>query len=67
MNCGTLEVMRQNEYWEQKAKKEEEERNFKISFFKEKWKILFLGYAGLLVLNVFALVKLNKKQNYDQK
>lgn len=67
MNCGTLEVIRQNAYWEQKAKKEEEGRNFKISFFKEKWKLLFLGYAGLVILNVVTLVKLNKNQNYNQK
>lgn len=67
MNCGTLEVIRQNADWEQKAKKEEEERNFKISFFKEKWKLLFLGYAGLVILNVVTLVKLNKNQNYNQK
>ena len=67
MNCGTLEVMRRNAYWEQKAKKEEEEREFKISFFKEKWKLLFLGYFGLVFLNILALVKFNKNQNYNQK
>jgi hypothetical protein len=67
MNCGTGELMRQHAYWEQKAIKEEEDRNFKISFFKEKWKLLFLGYAGLVFLNMFTLVKFNKNQNYNQK
>lgn len=67
MNCGTMEVMRQNAYWNQKAKKEEEERNFRISFFNEKWKLLFLGYVGIVFLNIFTLVKLNKNQNYNQK
>lgn len=67
MNCGTIEVMRQQAYWEQKAKKEEEERNFNVSFFKEKLKLLFPGYVGLVFLNIFTLVKFNKNQNYNQK
>lgn len=67
MNCGTMEVMRQNAYWDHKAKKEEEEHNFRISFFKEKWKLIFLGYVGLVFLNIFLLVKFNKNQNYNQK
>lgn len=60
MNCGTGDLMRQQVYWEQKAKKEEEEYNFQVSFFKQKATILFSGYLALVLLNIFALVKFNK-------
>lgn len=60
MNCGTGEIMRQQAYWEQKAKKEEEIINFQASFFKQKWGLLFIGYFGLVLLNIFTLVKFNK-------
>ncbi|MBE8728022.1 hypothetical protein [Flavobacterium hungaricum] len=29
--------------------------------------ILFLGYLGIVLINIFALVKFNKKENYNQK
>ncbi|MCP2029463.1 hypothetical protein L1276_004650 [Flavobacterium sp. HSC-32F16] len=61
MNCGTMEVMKQQAYWEQKNRKEEETRVFQVSFFAQKWKLIFCAYAGLIFLNIFALVKLNKR------
>jgi len=61
MNCGTMEVMRQQAYWEEKNRKEEEVRVFQVSFLKQQW-IIFLGYLGLVLLNIFALVKFNKNE-----
>jgi hypothetical protein len=60
MDCGTLEIMRRKAYWEQKEKIEEEKHNFQISFFKQKWILISFGYLGLVLLNIFVLVKFNK-------
>ncbi|WP_379683250.1 hypothetical protein [Flavobacterium procerum] len=62
MNCMTGELMARQAYFETKHKKEEEAYQFKITFFKEKWKLISLGYLGLVFLNVFVLVKLNRQQ-----
>lgn len=62
MNCGTGELMRQQAYWEQKAKKEEEVYNFQVSFFKQKATLLFSGYLVLALINIFTLVKFNKSR-----
>lgn len=67
MNCGTMEVMRQQAYWEEKNRKEEDARVFMVSFFAQKWQLIFCGYFGLVLLNIFTLVKFNKNQNYNQK
>ena len=46
----------------------ERERQFQyiVSLYK-KYRIIFLGYFGILLLNIFVLVKFNKNQNYNQK
>ncbi|KUJ61815.1 hypothetical protein AR687_11400 [Flavobacteriaceae bacterium CRH] len=62
MNCGTGAIMAQQAYWEQKQRKEEEKHNFGISFFKQKWISLSLGYFGLVLLNIFVLVKFHKNK-----
>ncbi|UUF14625.1 MULTISPECIES: hypothetical protein [Flavobacterium] len=67
MNCGTGELMRQQAYWEQKNRKEDEARAFQVSFFAQKWQLIFCGYSGLILLNIFTLVKFNKNKNYNQK
>ena len=67
MNCGTGELMRQQAYFEQKNKKEEEARTFQISFFAQKWQSIFCGYFPLVLINLFALVKFNKNKKYNQK
>ena len=67
MNCGTGELMRQQAYLEQKNKKEEEAHVFQVSFFAEKWQLIFCGYFPLVLINLFALVKFNKTQKYNQK
>ncbi|MGO4772291.1 hypothetical protein ACEN2I_11555 [Flavobacterium sp. W22_SRS_FK3] len=46
----------------------ERERQFHyiVSVYKKCW-IIFLGYFGIVLLNIFGLVKFNKNQNYNQK
>lgn len=47
---------------------EERKKQFEniIALFKNNL-ILFLGYLGIVLINIFALVKFNKKENYNQK
>ncbi|MCI9844060.1 hypothetical protein [Flavobacterium pectinovorum] len=47
---------------------QERERQFQfiVSLYKKYW-IIFLGYFGIVLLNLFRLVKFNKNQNYNQK
>ena len=67
MNCGTGDIMEKQRLWLEENEKKEENRNFQFSFFKQKWILLSLGYFILILLNIYALVKLNKNQNYNQK
>jgi hypothetical protein len=60
MNCDTGALMAQERMRMQEYNRKEEERNFQISFFKQKWLLLSLGYFGLVLLNIFTLVKFNK-------
>jgi len=62
MNCNTSALMAEQRHWELENKNEEEEKVFQISFFQNKWKILSLGYIGLVLLNIFVLVNLNKNK-----
>ncbi|WP_433779068.1 hypothetical protein [Flavobacterium anhuiense] len=62
LNCG---------FWEANKDyfiKQEKERKFNYVFelYKKYW-ILFLGYFGIVLLNIFTLVKFNKNKNYNQK
>lgn len=61
MNCGTGEYMAKMQLRELELKREEEKRQFKISFFKDQ-KLLFGGYFALVFINIFALVKFNKNK-----
>jgi hypothetical protein len=62
MNCGTGAIMAQQALLRRKNKTEEENRNFQSSFFKQKWILFSSGYFGLILLNIFVLVKLNKNR-----
>lgn len=64
--CGTnaYSVKRTLQMQEENRKKELD--IFQASFFKQQW-ILFLAYFILVLLNIFALVKFNKIENYNQK
>ena len=61
MNCGTSELMIQENLRKQENLRIQEKNQFKISFFKKQW-ILFLGYFGIVLINIFALVKFNKNK-----
>jgi hypothetical protein len=61
MNCSTSELMREESLRMQDNRRVEEELQFQISFFKKQW-IIFLGYFGIVLLNIFALVKFNKNR-----
>jgi hypothetical protein len=60
MNCGTGELIARQAYFAAKHKKEEEACQFQAAFVKEKWKFISLGFIGLVLLNIFVLIKLNR-------
>lgn len=49
----------------EKEKKEEENKRI-IDSYKKNW-IVFPAYLGIVLINIFTLVKFNKNQNYNQK
>jgi hypothetical protein len=59
--CGTIEATRKNTMRLQEIEMENKNRQFQISFLKNQW-ILLLGYFGIVLLNIFALVKFNKNR-----
>jgi hypothetical protein len=61
MNCGTAEASRVSSLKYQELEKEKSNLIFMNSFFKQQW-ILFLGYFGIVVLNIFALIKFSKRK-----
>ncbi|MFD1601827.1 hypothetical protein ACFSJW_17420 [Flavobacterium artemisiae] len=63
MNCGTQELIARQAYFAAKQKKEEEAYQFQAAFVKGKWKFISLGFIGLVLLNVFVLIKLNKQRH----
>jgi hypothetical protein len=58
--CGTQESSRINSLKYQELEKEKSNLIFLNSFFKQRW-ILFLAYFGIVTLNIFALIKFNKR------
>ena len=61
MNCDTSALMEEEHLRMEQYRKEVEEKEFQKSFFKQQW-IVFLGYFGIVLLNVFALIKFNENQ-----
>lgn len=57
--CGTGKYSEINTLRMADENRKKELRVFQISFLKQQW-IIFLGYLGLVLLNIFALVKFNK-------
>jgi hypothetical protein len=57
--CGTTKSSIQNTIIIEEETRRKELDIFIASFIKRQW-IIFLGYLGLLFLNIFALVKFNK-------
>lgn len=66
MFCGTQDNINRERHRLQELEKENEKEQFQISFFKSKWPI-FLGYLGIVILNIFSLIKFNKKRKHNQK
>lgn len=64
--CGTPKYSKGNTIRMEEENRKEELRVFQISFLKQQW-VLFLGYFGIALMNIFVLVKFNKNQNYNQK
>ncbi|MNS22533.1 hypothetical protein D3C86_748560 [compost metagenome] len=60
--CGSTDVTAYN--W--LKEKQEAERKYVLSLYRKNW-ILFLSYFGLVLLNIFVLVKFNKNKKYNQK
>lgn len=58
--CGTQEASRINSLKYQELEKEKSNLIFLNSFFKQQW-ILFLAYFGIVILNIFAFFKFNKR------
>ncbi|KUJ61814.1 hypothetical protein AR687_11395 [Flavobacteriaceae bacterium CRH] len=56
-SCGY--VAANKDLWAQEA--QEAERKYVLSLYRNNW-IIFLGYFGLVILNLFALVKFNKNR-----
>ncbi len=59
--CGNGES---EDYYNEKRR--EEEFKLFLSYCKQKWQIL-LAYLGIVILNIFALVKFNKNRKFNQK
>ena len=57
MTCGYYEANK--EYWFEMERKAEREKKYFL--FKKYW-ILFLAYFGIVILNIFALIKFNKRK-----
>jgi hypothetical protein len=55
--CGYVKANK--DYWLKIEK--EKKRDYIVSLYKNQW-ILFLGYFGIVLLNIFALVKFNKNR-----
>jgi len=62
ITCGYYEANK--DFWLKEDK--ERERAYNLSLYKKSW-LIFLGYLGIVLLNIFALVKFNKNKNYNQK
>ncbi|MEZ0128946.1 hypothetical protein AB9T88_03815 [Flavobacterium sp. LBUM151] len=59
--CGTSTYSKENTIRMQEENGRKELQIFQVSFFNEQW-IIFLGYLGLVLLNIFTLLNLNKNK-----
>jgi len=64
--CGTPKYAEENSMRMEEENRKKELQIFQIQFLKQQWLIL-LGYLGLVLLNIFTVVKFNKTQKYNQK
>jgi hypothetical protein len=66
MNCGTQDAMRVQRLIDNEQKDLAEREAFQKSFF-DNHRYLFMLYFGILLLNVFVLIKFNRNRIYNQK
>lgn len=59
--CGTSKYSKENTIRMGEENRKKELNVFLFSFLKQQW-IVFLGYLGIVFLNIFALVKFNKNR-----
>jgi hypothetical protein len=57
--CGNGKYSKMNSLTMEEENRKKELQIFQLSFLKQQW-IIFLGYLGLVFLNIFTLVKFNK-------
>ena len=66
MSCGNPAMEARQRAFEEEQQRLIDNENFQKSFFKKQW-YLFLAYFGILLLNIFILIKFNKNRIYNQK
>ena len=66
MSCGNPAIEARQRAFEEEQQRLIDNENFEKSFFKKHW-YLFLAYFGILLLNIFILIKFNKNRIYNQK
>ena len=66
MNCGTQDFINREKAMLLEIEKENQKKEFLNTFYKSKW-IILVGYIGIIILNIFTLIKLNKKRKHNQK
>ncbi|WP_298115436.1 hypothetical protein [Flavobacterium sp.] len=66
VNCGTSYYTYIETLKIEAKEKEKERKEFFISYNKKVW-YLYVAYLGLVVLNIFALLKFNRNRKYSQK
>jgi len=64
--CGTTEASIRNSRLMEEESQKNKLQIFQKSFLKQQW-LIILGYLGIVLINIFALVKFNKNKNYNQK
>lgn len=66
MNCGTQAAMERQRKWEEEEQRLETAEKERTEFSHRHW-YLYMAYGGLILLNVYVLIKFNKNRIYNQK
>ena len=64
--CGTQDAMNRQKEFDELNQKLIANEEFQKSFFNNHW-YLFLAYFGIVLLNLFVLIKFNRNRIYNQK
>jgi hypothetical protein len=66
VNCGTSFYTHLETLKIEAEEKEKEKNELLLSFYKKVW-FLYLAYLGIIILNIFVLLKFNRNRKYNQK